>query len=225
MGFGNFRIATKIFFVIGVLAVVCGTITVTAVVGFRQLNAATDAVAMVAQEIRLSSRANRLIAELNRDEFSVAADPSLYAEAASSIAERRAGVADALRDLRQTADGNQTNLLDTIEARLAAYTAGLDRTLETAHTADGTVTLSDTQKALVDAVTASRQQARALRESITAFVDYTERRAATISAAADELARSRTTLLVTVAAIGILFGLALGWVVAQKGVVQPIRAI
>ncbi|WP_169732850.1 HAMP domain-containing protein, partial [Azospirillum halopraeferens] len=189
------------------------------------MTVATDAVALVSQEIRLGARANRLIAELNRDEYSLAADPSLYTEASASVTERRARVADTLKELRQSATVDQAALLDAVERQLARYSGRLDQTLQTARGAQGAVVLSQAQQAVVDAVTASRQDARLLRDAISAFVDHTENRGSALAVAADELAQSRTTLLVTVAAIGILFGLALGWVVAQKGVVQPIRAI
>ncbi|MGQ9364731.1 methyl-accepting chemotaxis protein [Azospirillum sp. ST 5-10] len=225
MGLGRYRISTKILFVIGLLSSVCVVITGISIAGFRQLDAATEHLDQVTREVRLGAQINRLVVELNRDEYAIAADPAHFEEASASIAERRRRIAETLGDLRRLAGPEQTALLDAVEGRLAGYTATLEQTIDAARHLRAGVVLSEAQSAVVRAVEDSRDEARDLRDSVSAFVAYTDDKGEAISRSAGDLADLKTALLVAVALVGIAMGLLLGWIVAQKGVVRPLDAI
>src|SRR3546814_6216590 len=64
-----------------------------------------------------------------------------------------------------------------------------------------------------------------LAKEVAAYVDYTDRKAATISAEAGATASILQWTMGLVSAVGVLIGLVLGFLVARHGVVGPLKAV
>jgi methyl-accepting chemotaxis protein len=225
MKLSKFRISTKILAVIAVLAISCITVAWTSWTGLTALRDAAEEIDMTASEIRIGARINRLVAELNREEYHLAASPNVYDEAAAAIKERRARIVEGMAEARATAGPRQQKLLAAAEKELAEYLAALEKTLQVAQRHRGSVDLSRQQQEVLQSVESSRDAARDLRTALTAYVEYTDNKGSEISQQASATADLQIKLLVTVATIGILVGLLLGWVVSQYGIVKPMQAI
>lgn len=225
MFFQNLRVSTKILLVIGLLGAICAAIAAASVTTVRTLSAATEEVGLAGQELRLSGRLNRLAVSLNRAEYRIAAEPSAIEEVAGQVAEYKRDIATALTDAKRTADAAQARLLDGVEQAMAVYVQSVERTLEIARAAAVGATISEGQRAILDAVQNSRQQVGAFNRAVTAYADLTERKSGDLTAHAAELAEARATALMVGAGAGVLLGLLAGWLTARRGVVQPIRAV
>lgn len=223
--FDNLRISTKMFLVIGLLGAICVAVAGASVTTLRTLSAATEEVGLAGQEMRLSGRLNRLAVSLNRAEYRVAAEPAAVGEVAGQVADYKRDIAAALAEAKQSADGEQTRLLDVVERALAVYVGGVERTLELARSVASDAAVSEQQRAVLDAVQQSRQQVDAFYRAVVAYADLTESKSDAVAAQAAALAETRTTALIVGAAVGVLLGLLAGWMTSQYGVVRPIRAV
>ena len=75
-------------------------------------------------------------------------------------------------------------LLGDAERSLSAYLTELDDTLSVAERDRTAVEISEQQRDILRSVQASRSAAQVLRDAVTAYVDFTERKGMTISQAA-----------------------------------------
>jgi len=225
MHLGNIRISTKILSIIALLATVCAGITATSVTDMQALSSATDEIEQAGQEIRLGARINRLVVEMNREEYRLAATPGELNLITPAVARNREAVRKALAEAKASADAEQKRLLSDLEQVLDAYERELDATIAVASTVKGSVELSQQQKDVLDSVKTSVAIVEKLRQQATAYLDYTDKKASNLSQQASDMADHRAQQLIIVAAVGILAGLVLGWIVSQYGIVRPVRAV
>jgi len=225
MDFGRFTISTKILGIIGLLGLVCAMIAVVGSAGLAQLRSATAEVSAIAQEIRIGARINRLVAELNREEYALAANPADYTRSAAAVADRLRQIEQALGEARSLAGEEQKRLLAGVEQAFHDYQSLLERTLDVARSTGEGVKISAAQRTILTAVEASRERARALRTATAGYVDYTENKGLETSTRADATAASKSTLLILVALVGSVAGLAAGLLISRQGIVKPISAI
>src|SRR5690606_21916060 len=106
----------------------------------------------------------------------------------------------------------------------ARYEAELTRTLDRAKDSQD-ARLSDEQQSLMAEIRRSRPIVDSLDREIVAYVDYTQAKAAEISADASATATRTQLLMALVAVVGIVVGLACGYLVSQTGVVRPLKAV
>jgi len=221
---GNLSINIKILAIIAFLVACAAGISATAYFGFNALSEASDRIELTAVEVRRGAQLNRSAVELSREEFRIAADTSQLASVRAEIEEHTATFEERLGNLKSTADPQQKTMIAEIEGRYQSYMSGLKTTLEIAADA-GAIELSEAQQRVVDAVRANRENTAALREKLREFVTYTDNKGSRISDEASALAESRTNLLVAIAVLATVVGLAAGLMMARFGIVQPIKKI
>ncbi|WP_244434066.1 methyl-accepting chemotaxis protein [Azospirillum sp. B506] len=194
-------------------------------IGLQSLGTAISDIDEATTEVRLSSRLNRLLAEINRDEYSLAIDPGEAGTISSSIEERRKAIADAIARLKGTIEGEQVVILQRIERQLPGYYEKLAASLDTARKIQGASTLSDGQRTMKVAVEASRADIGNLRTDITAFLNFTEKESTDLARASETMAAVKLAWMFALAGAGTLAGLLLGLLISQKGIVGPIKSI
>ncbi|WP_256379131.1 methyl-accepting chemotaxis protein [Azospirillum sp. TSH100] len=215
----------KIMLIVGMLSAVSMAVAGFGAIGLQSLGTAISDLDEATTEVRLSSRLNRLLAEINRDEYSLAIDPGEVGAISASIEERRKAIADAIKQLQGTIEGEQVAILRKIERQLPAYYEKLSVSLDTARKIQGSSTLTDGQRAMKAAVEASRADIRNLRTDITAFLNFTETESTELARAAEQTAALKLTRMFVLAGGGTLVGILLGLLISQKGIVGPIKSI
>jgi len=222
---GNVSIAKKVLAVVLLLSAIGSGIAVLGAGGLKTVSGNAADIGEAANEIRVAARLNENVVELNRAEYVVASNPAAYSDARENVQKVRAALDDRLRRLKVTAGPNQTKLLAEVEAAYATYQASLETSLETARKYQDNVQLDPARKEIIDAVAASRINARALREKVNAFIKYTDEKSDRIQKEADAEATWLSRTMIIVAVMGVGIGLVLGVLISRKGIVGPIRSI
>ncbi|MBU0726270.1 MAG: HAMP domain-containing protein [Alphaproteobacteria bacterium] len=219
------KVSTKVFAVLGVMALVAAGISIASMLALKQLSDAADKINVSATEIRTAARMNRNLIELNRGEYRVAADPGDYDEVLPAVQNAQKEMVAALDALKLTADTDQAAMLTQIESGIRHYSELSAATLKVAAKHRG-VDVSSAQEEILAQVQKSRSAADALRRQMSDFVIYTDKFGDRTAAETAALASTVQTLIAGFALGGILLGGLLGWIVSSKGVVGPLtRAV
>ncbi|MBK4720087.1 MCP four helix bundle domain-containing protein [Azospirillum sp. YIM DDC1] len=225
MQLGNLKISTKILSIIVLLAAICAGITATSIAGLGALSRASDELQLAGEEMKLGARINRMVVELSRDEYRLAANPSDLPQVMQSIGKTREAMDGLLAKVKGTSDAEQGRLLASFESSLVLYQKELEDTIAVARRIKGGGDLTRDQRDILASVEASAAAARTLQDLTVAYTTYTDDKASQLSKNATDLAETRSTQLTIAAAVGILAGLLLGWMVSQFGIVRPVKAI
>lgn len=227
MPLANMKIATKILTAMGILIVAAVTITTLSILDMNALSKAADEISVSAREIRAGGRLNQYVMRLNRAEYQVAADPTEVGEAADDVEQRLTEIEAELAVASDSADLEQQSLIAEIEAALVAYRPQIRETLSRAQTyvADGVSEMETGRLYILASVETSRDLARALRDSIGKYNEYTESDGEAVSEEAASKAENSIVLLTSIAVASIVVGLILGYLISRKGIVTPIRLI
>ncbi|MDY0871370.1 methyl-accepting chemotaxis protein [Dongia rigui] len=224
MKLSNWKMRSKLILLVGVMAVIIGTVAGVGVTYLR--SAATDLnnVTVNGVEGLTSARLNQNVIALNRTEYNLALDPSEKGIEArlKRVAEERQLFAERLAKLRGTAGENRNKLLDEVEASFADYNAGLESTFALAKQIGASVQLGQAQQALIDQLTATRPKADQLQKTVRAYSDYVSKQAEETSAQAAADAAFAQTLMIVVAVAGVVGGLAFGYLLATIGISKPL---
>ena len=221
---GKISISTKIVLIIVVLAAAAAAISFIGMRSVRTLAASAHRIDMAATQIKLGAYINQYALEIGRSEYQVAANPGDLDGPSAAIYQTKADLRERIEEARQTADPRQLELLEAVDAAFEEKAEGVIRTLELAAAATSVAVDAERQRVL-DQVYANRASTEALRTAVRDYVYYTEEHASQISADAQVLAQARSTQLMIIAAVGIVFGLLAGFSIARWGIVKPIQAV
>ncbi len=220
----KFTIGLKIGFIIAIMTTAAVTISVVAYQGFIALAESADRINTGAGEVRLAATMNQNAVEMSRAEYRIIADPSSFSEIRDAALDSREIFSDRLARLRETATGDQVELIETIERRANAYFTGLDNFLREGERHQDSE-ISQAQAQLNAIVSRNRREAALLRESLAELVAFTDSNGDALAIEAQDLAASKTMLLVMIAVIGTLAGSVFGFIVAKSGITVPLRRI
>jgi methyl-accepting chemotaxis protein len=222
---GRFSMSAKILVVVGLLGCIAVGIAGIGVYALDRVTNAASAIAEAADEKKLGARISQDVVELNRAEYAVAADPSMAPGVRKRIAEIRETFQEKVKAARELAEGQDVERLDAVAASYERYLSDLEATLEAAEQAKA-ADLNAGQMRVVESVRESREQAEALRGTAASYVAAVETKADRRTEAAHTTASTVMTLMIGVAVVGVVAGLASGLLISRKGVVQPLsRAI
>lgn len=222
----NFKILTKILSVIGVMAAVAITITYFGTTSLKSLNDATDIMEEKAKAALSSARMNRVVVALNREEYVLASDPTTEtkAEARKKVDEELKTFNELLDTVKQGAGAAEAQKIAAIEAAFKSYRNELEGTFQVADQIQN-FTATEELKRLQESVASSRGAARKLREAVVEISNSLDAEVSKVSAEATATYESSSRFMMIVAALGITVGLAIGLVIGQFGISQPIRAM
>lgn len=223
---GNLRIVTKLFTLIGVLLALAISITAIGIDALSSVNASAGAIGRAGQLALMTARANQNVLVSNQAELRMAADPRPdgVREARRIADENQKLFEERLADLTSGAPAADRPLIDEIARLYQGYVREYAGTLKAIDRYDAGYDASDMEgirkEALSShaAVEAVRQKLRALGEKYRADVAAAE---------ADSTAtygRTRT-VLIGLAAVGVVMGLAVGFLIASLGVARPLARI
>jgi methyl-accepting chemotaxis protein len=223
---GRFRILTKILSVIMLMAIVACTVGWLGIRALNTLNVGADEMSRAAKRALTGARANQNVLVLSRSEFRAALDPrpENRAEVRKIVDQQMKTFQERIDNLSQTRDDQARAMMPAVKEAWAAYQKSMEATLSLVDTVqDGQ--LNDVTAKLRDAAMHGRADAEKLQASIRAVSDrLTDRVEAFAKAAADEY-ETTSRLLMIVAAVGIVFGLSVGFLIGQFGIAKPMRAL
>jgi methyl-accepting chemotaxis protein len=223
---GRFRILSKI---LGIVVLLCGIGAPIAWIGVSalgELSEKADVMATAAKRALLAARANQNVIALNRAEFRSALDPrdDNRLAARDVINAQLKQYQERFDEVTQTPDEKARMLLPGVREAFSAYKSQMDATLA-AIDAERSAKLSDSADKLRDTALKSRTAAENLQGKIRELADRLNARVEEKSKEAREQYESTSRLLIILAAIGVVIGAVVGFIIGQYGIARPIRMI
>ena len=222
----RFKILTKILAVIALMSGIAAGISWLGMHALSTLNDGADSMSFAAQRALEAARANQNVLALNRAEFRVALDPRAENRAAvhKVIDEQLKLLNERIEDVSKTRDDQAKAMLPGVKQDIAAYEKDMEETLRLA---DGVkdAQLNEQTERLRDSAMKSRAAAEKLQVGMRAVADRLQARVDHFAQAATEEYVSVSRLMMITTAIGILLGVAAGFMVGQFGIAKPMRAL
>jgi methyl-accepting chemotaxis protein len=218
----RFKVLSKILVIVVFMAVIAVALDWLGISALATLNQGVIDVMRASNRALTGARASQDVIALNRAEFLIALDPrpANVAEGRKIIDEEFRIFDQRIDNLGQTRDEKARSLLPAVNSALAQYRKDIAETLRLASAAKD-VPLDEQTSRLRDAALNSRTAATQLQAAILAVSDRLGERIDLYSAAAFAEFQSKSWLMIIAAAIGILVGMAAGFVVARFGIVRP----
>jgi methyl-accepting chemotaxis protein len=225
MSLQNFRIKTKLLLLIAFMITVTVIVSTVGVTRLQSIGGALSDLDEFGDVTVLGARMNQNLIIINRSEYRMAADPSADTiKAAAEVAAANVKqFEERLQKSKQGADGGTLDRLRAIETAFADYRQALAKSQETAAKVGASVQLGEGQKIVNAAVVASRTVSDRLQAAIKDYVDDLDKRGQALSDDSKLSAARAVTLMIAVAAAGILLGAAVGWLVATRGITGPLN--
>ena len=222
----RFKILTKILAVIALMSGIAAGISWLGMHALSTLNDGADSMSFAAQRALEAARANQNVLALNRAEFRVALDPRAENRAAvhKVIDEQLKLLNERIEDVSKTRDDQAKAMLPGVKQDIAAYEKDMEETLRLA---DGVkdAQLNEQTERLRDSAMKSRAAVEKLQVGMRAVADRLQARVDHFAQAATEEYVSVSRLMMITTAIGILLGVAAGFMVGQFGIAKPMRAL
>jgi methyl-accepting chemotaxis protein len=222
----RFQILTKIIAVVILLAALAAGITWLGVHSLSSLNNGATEMSSGAQRALIATRAAQAVLVINRTEFAAALDPSPAnrAEMHKAIEAQLKNFQERIDETAKTRDEKALSMMPAVKEAFATYKKDLDTTMRLVDAAKNDE-VTEQALHLREATKASRLAAAKLNASIREVSDRLNERVEELSKAAAEEYEATSRLMMTVSAIGIVFGLPLGFLIGQVGIAKPMRAL
>jgi methyl-accepting chemotaxis protein len=222
----RFRIMTKILAVVLVMAATTVVVGALGVIALKSLSDATDVMEVAAGQALTGARMNQAVVAMNRGEFRIATDPrpENKNEARRLIDEERTRFTTYMNEISKKADDQTRRHLANVQAVWTEYEREMQGTMRAADAVKNFQMTEEMQR-LRDEAIGSRVVAEKLRGSIRTMAEALDGTLQKASAEATEEYKRVSSLVTTVAVIGVAIGLALGVLVGMVGIARPIRAL
>ncbi|MGY3453698.1 methyl-accepting chemotaxis protein [Bradyrhizobium sp. USDA 4353] len=222
----RFRVLTKILAIVVLMAAVAGTISWFAITALETVAQGAVLMKSAANRALLAARANQNVIALNRAEFRAALDPrDENREAALKVVEeQRKQFAERLEEVAKTKDDQARAMIPDVRVLYDEYVKGMEETFRVIATSKDMQLNEQTEK-MRDAALKSRANSEKLQFKIRDVADRLNARVENLAKQADEQYQQTSRMLIMVAGVGIVLGLALGFVIGQYGIAKPMRAL
>jgi len=222
----RFRVLTKILAVIFMMSGIAVGLSWFGIRALSSLNDGADNMNVAARRTLKGARANQNVIALNRAEFSLALDPSPENRATvrKIIDAEMKLYRERIEDVSTTRDEEARAMLPAVNEAMTVYAKALEDIL---HLADGGKDehLSEQATRLRDLAVNNRVKAEKLKANLAAVVDRLNNRVDYFAKSATQEYESVSRLMIVTAIIGILLGVAAGFMVGQFGIAKPMRAL
>jgi methyl-accepting chemotaxis protein len=222
----RFRVLTKILTVIVLLATTTVGIAWLGIDALGSLSAGAEDMRRASNRALLAAHANLNVVALNRAEFSAALDPRAEnrVQARKVVEEQSRNLEARMQEVSETRDERARNMMGAVRDSWSAYRQELDTTLRLVDGVGDAQSGVQTER-LRDAVRKSETKADKLQADMWAVSERLSDRVEIFAKAAAAEYERTSRLIMIAAAIGVVLGLALGFMVGQFGIAKPIRAL
>ncbi|HVO01110.1 MAG TPA: methyl-accepting chemotaxis protein [Candidatus Cybelea sp.] len=224
LAFSNWKILYKLLALVGLMSVVIAVVAAVGIHGISAFDAETDQVAATGSDSALGERIHRDVLALNRAEFRAAADPSTasLADILHEVDARKAALVAEVADAQKSADAEQADKLAKVAAAVKVYLPELDKTLAKAKEAGGEVQVDAARQKIIDAALQSRDEADALGAAVEDYAKVSNTEMDSEVDTAAKLSDELQGIMLSTAVIGVLGGIALGYLLASYAIARPI---
>jgi methyl-accepting chemotaxis protein len=222
----RFRVLTKILAVVMLLSALAVGITWLGVHSLSVVNADATIMSSAAQRALVATRATQAVLVLNRTEYAAALDPTPEnrAEMHKAIEAQLKNFQERIDEVAKTRDEKAQSMMPGVRQAFAEYKKDLDATMRLVDDVK-VVETSEQTRHLREATATSRVAAGKLNASIREISDHLNGRVEAMAKSAAEEYDRTSRLMVMVSAIGIVLGLALGFLIGQVGIAKPMRGL
>ncbi|WP_372425893.1 methyl-accepting chemotaxis protein [Salinarimonas chemoclinalis] len=222
---GRISVGAKIALVITSMAAATICIATVAYTSLESVARATARLEATTQQIKLVAGINQDALDISRSEYRILAEPSKLDASRADIVERRRSFEDRMVQLEaQIDDGERRAMLRDIARLSQTFFADLDLVIAEGERQRGRA-VDAAQAQLADLVAKSREDVEHLTATLDRLTEASEALAVQVATDAREMARSSEILLITIATLGTLVGIALGFAVSRFGVTGPLQGI
>lgn len=226
----RFKIRTKLLGLVGLLGVAMVGIAAIGAVSLQRVSDAADEMEIVAGDALAAARLTQDVITASRAEFRLATEmtPSSFARARDTIDRESGSMSERISGLADTARTEDQKTIDDLRVKLEKYQAEAQNTLRVIEplVSEYGVTGSAAQEAIKTQIDKSEAEAESLRDEITPYAYALYDRLAARSAEATSTFEAARTMMFAFAAIAVAGGLAMGFILAQYGISEPIaRAV
>jgi methyl-accepting chemotaxis protein len=220
------KIITKILTVIMLLAAVAVGTSWLGIHAMSSMNDDAETMASTAKRALEAARASTSLITLSSAEFQVALDPGQENRAAvrKIVDEQIKAFKERVDDFGKTRDEKTKAMLPAIRESISVYEKDMEKTLRLAEETND-VRLTEQIERLRASAMNSQTAAIKLRAQIRAAAEQLKARVDEFSQQASEEYHATSRLLTIVAGIGIVFGIAAGFLIGQFGIVKPINLL
>jgi methyl-accepting chemotaxis protein len=222
----QFRILTKILMIVGLLSVCTMIVSALGITSLASMNDAAHRMQKAATGSNFAAQVTGNIIGLNRGEFRIAADPrpETIEEVLKASALEMASIEKQLAGIQGVMTSAEDKDFKDLKAAYAEYRKKFDETLELAKTvmAFATPDLIDEMR---NTAIQHSSAAENLRSAARTLSEHLDRRLNQTADGMDATYQEMSMLMMIVAGIGIVAGLAIGVLAGQFGVARPIRSI
>ena len=224
MQLSNWKIRNKLLLLVGVMALLIAVVSGVGLFAIRDIVDQQSVMDENDSEALLSASMKQNVIALNRAEYRIGGDPSAETLklVADMVAKEKQAMEDRLGKLRETANSEQTGMLKAIEEDYKGYLAQIEDTFAKVRQLGSTVSLSDAQRTIQESVKASQVAADKLQETVQSYADNADRKSNSATEAVTKTASSLQLVMVVVSILGIVGGIALGYLLATFGISKPI---
>jgi methyl-accepting chemotaxis protein len=222
----NFKILTKILAVIILMSGVAIGMSWLGIRALGTLNEGADNMSSAAERALTAARANQNVLALSRSEFHVALDPRAEsrAEVRKTMDAQLKNLNERIETISKTRDEQAKAMIPGIKDALAVYQRDMEDTFRLAEGVKD-VQLNDQNERLRNAAIKGRAAAEKLQTEMRAVADRLQARVVSFAKVATDEYESTSRLLMIAAAMGVLLGMAGGFMVGQFGISRPMKVL
>ncbi|TWB38906.1 methyl-accepting chemotaxis protein [Nitrospirillum viridazoti] len=220
----NTKIITKILFVIAIMSLSAFAIGIAGYTGLSKLATATHRLEVMDTNLNQAAQMGASIILLNRSEFRMAADPRETDEVFKTTNKRSDEFINTLRNLQKLAEDKYQPALIDIKTTFDDYKKQYDSTVSVSRK-HADLKNDAARQEILDEVMRSRAVATTLSDKIKALQEELDKDGTAVAQQAQTLARDLTWMIAIVAIAGIVIGVAIGILIARRGLTIPIDRI
>jgi methyl-accepting chemotaxis protein len=224
LNFGNWKILYKLMLLVGVLTTLVAIISGIGIFSVERLAGDQADIVKASSEALLGEQISHEITVLNREEYRIAANPSLEnLRKVKSVVESRSDAVEAgLAKLLATANEEQSKELKNVSEKYKSYLVNLEDTLAKVAEQGQYVNIGEAQRIIDASVASSHEAAGVLHEAAVKYVDVSSRQSSSVEAQSAAAATRLKIIMIVVSVIGIIGGVALGYFIASFGIAKPL---
>ncbi len=228
LSFGNWRILYKVMALVLLMAAATATLGVIAIRGLVTLTELEDAAGTAGGLATTAARSGQNMLRMSRGEFRIAAQPTPenLQVMGQRVLEEEKAFRERLAEMRKNPDAEQTRLLAEIDTQYQSYSRELAATFARAREVIGKLPPAEAQAALVAEAVSSVVFADRFELPLRQFIDYSDKRADSLSREAHALAETTQRTLVITLSAAVAGSLLIGFLIGRAGIAGPIgRAV
>ena len=220
---GRLSVSAKVFTIVAALGVTSLAIAAVGVLSLLELERRISQLGEAGGDIRAGAGLGRIVVDLQRAAFQLAADPRTVDVVDDEIKRLSDGFVRRLAALEEGAEADQLAFLQQIGEARAVFLANMQDAIDRARAIDGDTDVADID-ALRREVSDINLGAEGLVEDVRALVARIDETSDRRRADADETGAAAILAMLLVAGLGLAAGLGLVVLVARKGVAGPLGA-